>query len=268
MITVADNGLAYTAVAELAGAAWSGRALGVQNTVQNIAAVATAPVLAAVIGDGALRAGFRAGRGVPAAGDPADAGARRARVGGRRLPRRRTSSCSWRSSSTRCVTRSRRIDVTSPMPADDVAEHGPAERAEPVEPAVVGVAGGEPGEHQDRVEHRVEQLAGDEQERHDDRRHDLDADAVGGVLHAGHERQHRAGQHGQPERAPGHPEVREVRAARDGRGLQLGQRDHGDGRDQQPAEQVDDQRDDPQPAQPSHEPGRPRRPRPARGSSR
>ncbi len=51
IVTVADNGLAYTSVAELAGSAWAGRALGIQNTVQNVAAVATAPVLAAVIGD-------------------------------------------------------------------------------------------------------------------------------------------------------------------------------------------------------------------------
>ncbi len=51
VVTVADNGLGYTAVAEFAGTSWSGRALGVQNTVQNIAAVATAPMLAAVIGD-------------------------------------------------------------------------------------------------------------------------------------------------------------------------------------------------------------------------
>src|SRR4051794_16674672 len=43
VVTVADNGLAYTAVAELAGSEWSGRALGVQNTVQNVAAVLTAP---------------------------------------------------------------------------------------------------------------------------------------------------------------------------------------------------------------------------------
>jgi sugar phosphate permease len=49
VVTVADNGLAYTAVAELAGGAWAGRALGVQNTVQNVAAVATAPALAAAI---------------------------------------------------------------------------------------------------------------------------------------------------------------------------------------------------------------------------
>ncbi len=58
VVTVADNGLAYTAVAELAGSAWSGRALGVQNTVQNIAGVATAPVLAAVIGESRYALGF------------------------------------------------------------------------------------------------------------------------------------------------------------------------------------------------------------------
>jgi predicted MFS family arabinose efflux permease len=51
VVTVADNGLAYTAVAEHAGSSWSGRALGVQNTVQNLAAVATAPLLATLIGD-------------------------------------------------------------------------------------------------------------------------------------------------------------------------------------------------------------------------
>jgi MFS family permease len=49
VITVADNGLAYTAVAELAGTEWSGRALGAQNTVQNVAAVLAAPLLAALI---------------------------------------------------------------------------------------------------------------------------------------------------------------------------------------------------------------------------
>ena len=50
VITVADNGLAYTAVAELAGSSWSGRALGVHNTSQNVASLLTAPVLAAIIG--------------------------------------------------------------------------------------------------------------------------------------------------------------------------------------------------------------------------
>jgi MFS family permease len=51
VVTVADNGLAYTSVAESAGVEWSGRALGVQNTGQNVAAVATAPLLAAIIGE-------------------------------------------------------------------------------------------------------------------------------------------------------------------------------------------------------------------------
>ncbi|MCW2658253.1 MAG: major facilitator transporter [Jatrophihabitans sp.] len=58
LITVADNGLAYTAVAELAGREWSGRALGVQNTVQNIAAVATSPLLAVAIGESRYALGF------------------------------------------------------------------------------------------------------------------------------------------------------------------------------------------------------------------
>ena len=58
VVTVADNGLAYTSVAELAGQEWSGRVLGVQNTVQNVAAVLTAPVLAAVIGESRYALGF------------------------------------------------------------------------------------------------------------------------------------------------------------------------------------------------------------------
>jgi sugar phosphate permease len=58
VVTVADNGLAYTSVAELAGREWSGRALGVQNTVQNLAAVITAPVLAVAIGDTRYALGF------------------------------------------------------------------------------------------------------------------------------------------------------------------------------------------------------------------
>jgi MFS family permease len=58
VLTVADNGLGYTAVAELAGPAWIGRALGVQNTGQNIVAVLTAPVLAAIIGENRYALGF------------------------------------------------------------------------------------------------------------------------------------------------------------------------------------------------------------------
>ena len=49
-VTVADNGLAFTAVAERAGPFWSGRALGVQNTAQFLAASAVAPLAGAAIG--------------------------------------------------------------------------------------------------------------------------------------------------------------------------------------------------------------------------
>lgn len=51
VITVMDNGLGFTASAELAGTAWAGRAMGAQNTAQNIAASVTPPVLGIVIGD-------------------------------------------------------------------------------------------------------------------------------------------------------------------------------------------------------------------------
>ncbi|MBO9522021.1 MAG: MFS transporter [Nocardioidaceae bacterium] len=44
-ITVADNGLAFTAVAERAGPFWSGRALGLQNTGQYLTAVFVPPVI-------------------------------------------------------------------------------------------------------------------------------------------------------------------------------------------------------------------------------
>ncbi|QDP95491.1 MFS transporter [Microlunatus elymi] len=50
VITVADNGLAFTAIAEVAGPFWSGRALGTQNTAQFLAASAVAPVVGGLIG--------------------------------------------------------------------------------------------------------------------------------------------------------------------------------------------------------------------------
>jgi len=50
ILTVSPNGLAFTAVAERAGRAWAGRALGVQNTAQNLVASATVPIMAAVVG--------------------------------------------------------------------------------------------------------------------------------------------------------------------------------------------------------------------------
>ena len=48
-VTVADNGLAFTAVAERAGPFWSGRALGVQNTAQFLTAAGVAPLAGAAI---------------------------------------------------------------------------------------------------------------------------------------------------------------------------------------------------------------------------
>lgn len=50
IITVVDNGLAFTAIAEIAGPFWSGRALGTQNTSQLLAAGLTPPLFGALIG--------------------------------------------------------------------------------------------------------------------------------------------------------------------------------------------------------------------------
>lgn len=61
VVTVSPNGLAFTAVAERAGSAWAGRALGVQNTFQNLAASVTAPPLAFVV---ALGGGGQVGYGL------------------------------------------------------------------------------------------------------------------------------------------------------------------------------------------------------------
>lgn len=49
VITVADNGLAFTSIAEVAGPFWSGRALGSQNTAQFLTASLVAPALGALI---------------------------------------------------------------------------------------------------------------------------------------------------------------------------------------------------------------------------
>lgn len=48
-IAVADNGLAYTSVAEAAGPFWSGRALGIQNTGQFVAASAVGPLVGSLV---------------------------------------------------------------------------------------------------------------------------------------------------------------------------------------------------------------------------
>lgn len=49
-VSVADNGLAFTSVAEVAGSAWAGRALGAQNTAQFVAAAVVGPGVGAIIG--------------------------------------------------------------------------------------------------------------------------------------------------------------------------------------------------------------------------
>ncbi|WP_156754595.1 MFS transporter [Actinokineospora pegani] len=49
VVSVTDNGLGFTATAELAGPSWAGRALGIQNTGQNAVALAVAPVFGALI---------------------------------------------------------------------------------------------------------------------------------------------------------------------------------------------------------------------------
>lgn len=48
-VTVADNGLAFTAVAEIGGPYWSGRAMGMQNTGQYIASALVPPVVGALV---------------------------------------------------------------------------------------------------------------------------------------------------------------------------------------------------------------------------
>jgi MFS family permease len=49
VVTVSDNGLAFTAIAEIAGPFWSGRALGTQNTSQLLTTGIVPPVFGALI---------------------------------------------------------------------------------------------------------------------------------------------------------------------------------------------------------------------------
>lgn len=49
VVTVADNGLAFTAVAEIGGPFWSGRAMGIQNTGQYLVSAAVPPVVGAMV---------------------------------------------------------------------------------------------------------------------------------------------------------------------------------------------------------------------------
>jgi hypothetical protein len=68
VISVTDNGLGFTATAELAGSAWAGRALGAQNTAQNIVAFGTPPIIGALIGGPGFVVAFAVAAIFPALG--------------------------------------------------------------------------------------------------------------------------------------------------------------------------------------------------------
>ena len=67
VLAVSTNGLAFTAVAEYAGPQWAGRALGIQNTGQNLMAAATPPAVAALIAANGYPAAFAAAAVLPLA---------------------------------------------------------------------------------------------------------------------------------------------------------------------------------------------------------
>ncbi|MHC5796978.1 MFS transporter [Lacisediminihabitans sp. FW035] len=69
-VTVADNGLAFTSVAEMAGPFWAGRALGAQNTGQFLAASVAGPAVGALIGLVGYPLAFAAVALLPAAAIP------------------------------------------------------------------------------------------------------------------------------------------------------------------------------------------------------
>lgn len=83
--------------------------------------------------------------------------------------------------------------------ADDVAQDRERQRPEPVQ-VPERRPGDQRGEHHDRVEDAVEQLPTGEQGAEQQRGHQAYAEALGRVLHAGHQRDDQAGQHGQAER--------------------------------------------------------------------
>jgi predicted MFS family arabinose efflux permease len=60
VVTASPNGLAFTAVAEYAGPAWSGRALGIHNRAQSAVASVTPTILGSVIGAAGFRPAFAA----------------------------------------------------------------------------------------------------------------------------------------------------------------------------------------------------------------
>lgn len=70
VLTVADNGLAFTAVAERAGPFWSGRALGLQNTAQFLTAAAVPPVAGLAVSHLGYAAAFGAAALFPVLATP------------------------------------------------------------------------------------------------------------------------------------------------------------------------------------------------------
>jgi MFS family permease len=70
LVTVADNGLAFTAVAERAGPFWSGRALGVQNTAQFLTASAVPPLAGLAVTHAGYAAAFAVGALFPVLAAP------------------------------------------------------------------------------------------------------------------------------------------------------------------------------------------------------
>jgi sugar phosphate permease len=60
VVTVADNGLAFTAVAELGGPYWAGRAMGNQNTGQYLMAAAVPATIGALIAERGYATAFAA----------------------------------------------------------------------------------------------------------------------------------------------------------------------------------------------------------------
>lgn len=68
--SVADNGLAFTAIAEFAGPRWSGRGLAVQNTAQYLATAAATPIFGALITAAGFPAAFLVGAIAPVLAAP------------------------------------------------------------------------------------------------------------------------------------------------------------------------------------------------------
>jgi sugar phosphate permease len=66
-LTSSTNGLSFTSTAEIAGPSWSGRALGLHNTGQNLTAALVPPAMAEVISATSYWPGFAVAAGVAGA---------------------------------------------------------------------------------------------------------------------------------------------------------------------------------------------------------